>query len=145
MDDLVDIKKKIDATYANDLQKKLRAYALYFGVCTGLRRGNFMGMRVENLVPEAKTPHFKVTDNIVSGWSRGKKGVIVFENSTKTTSDEDGTIRLPLLQPSRDILIEVTSLLKQHLNAQDRLLDAHPDSSRGYFGSGFLKSVILNF
>ncbi len=133
MDDLKEIKKKIDATYTNDLQMKLRAYALFFGVCTGLRRGNLMGMKVENLLPDEKTPQFKVTDNIVSGWSRGVKGVIVFENATKTTSDEDGTIRLPMLQPSREVLVDVTSFLKQHLNAQDRLIDAHPDSTREYW------------
>jgi integrase len=133
IDDLKDIKNKIDATYANDPKKKLRAYALYFGVCTGLRRGNLMGMKVENLSPEDTVPNFKVTDNIVSGWSRGKRGVIVFENSTKTTSSEVGEIRLPMLQPSPEILIEVTSFLKQHLNAHDRLITAHPDSAREYW------------
>ncbi len=133
IDELKDIKNKIDVTYANDIHKKLRAYALYFGVCTGLRRGNLMGMKVENLFPDARVPNFKVTDNIVSGWSRGQKGVVIFENSTKTTSGEDGEISLPMIQPSADILVNVTSFLKQHLNAQSRLIDTHPDSAREYW------------
>jgi integrase len=117
--ELHEIKTKIDLTYGNDLGMKLRAYAMYLAVCTGIRRGNLLGLRSEDLHPQNEDPHFCTRDNIVSGWSRGLKGDVTLENSSKTIL---GTVKLPLLMPTPEILIEVASFLKTHIPANERLL-----------------------
>ncbi|MFN7903585.1 MAG: hypothetical protein ACK5P5_00225 [Pseudobdellovibrionaceae bacterium] len=83
-----EIKTAIDHTYKENLEMKKKAYAIFFGVCTGLRRGNLLGLIAECLHPDDEIPNFDLKDNIVSGWSRGEKGALVFEDSTKTTSGE---------------------------------------------------------
>lgn len=125
--DLSFIKERIDAVYENDLKMKLRAYALLFGVCTGLRRGNLLGLRAKHLFPEASTPHFQLADNIVNGWSRGIKGPVIFENASKMSAFEEGTVRIPLLQPSPAFLKDVAIFLKNNLEGETRLIDAGPD------------------
>lgn len=124
--DLFKIKENIDEVYKDKPDLKIRAYALYFGVATGLRRGNLLGMTADCLHPDAKVPYFEVKDNIVAGWSRGEKGSIIFEETTKMTSGE--TIKLPFIQPSKDVLIEVAKFLKQNIDAHERLLDCSPDT-----------------
>src|SRR5690606_9798336 len=83
-EDLLNIKLKIDERYGNEDPIKIRAYAIFFGVCTGLRRGNLLGIRTKNLYPNSEVPHFETSDNIVPGWSRGIAGNVTLENSTKT-------------------------------------------------------------
>ena len=122
-EDLLSIKLKIDKRYSGDLRMKARAYAIYFGVCTGLRRGNLLGLRIKNLRPNGDVPHFETCDNIVPGWSRGIKGTVILENSTKTFV---GTIKLPFVQPSREILCEVTKFLIEYCKPNDRLLNCSP-------------------
>ncbi|MBF0314321.1 MAG: hypothetical protein HQK50_07135 [Oligoflexia bacterium] len=126
--ELFDIKRKIDLAYAGEEFKpmKLRAYALYLGVCTGLRRGNILGIKPRDLYPESDLPHFEVGDNVVKGWSRGEGGVLIFEGCTKTTSDE--SIKLPLIQPSVEVLVEVATFLKDHLVGEEYILQCHPDT-----------------
>jgi hypothetical protein len=84
LEQVEDMKLKIDRAYKENPKMKLIAYGLYFGVITGLRRGNFAGMKVENIFPDAKTPYFLVRDNIISGQSRGRKGFITQKDATKT-------------------------------------------------------------
>ncbi|MEK7070654.1 MAG: hypothetical protein AAB966_02505 [Patescibacteria group bacterium] len=125
--DLFQIKERIEAIYQNNPKMKLRAYALFFGVCTGLRRGNLLGLRAKHLFPESNVPHFQLADNIVNGWSRGQKGPIVFENSSKMSAFEEGSICIPLIQPDTALLSDVATFLKANLPAESRLIDAHPD------------------
>jgi integrase len=125
--ELLAIKAAIDNTYQNNLKMKLRAYALYFGVCTGLRRGNLLGLRVKHLFPEANVPHFQLADNILNGWSRGIKGTIVLENSSKMSSFEEGSVRIPLIQPDKALIADVALLLKNNLSSESRLIEAQPD------------------
>lgn len=113
--------------YADNKELKLRAYAIYFGVCTGLRRGNILGMKAGSLYPDSELPYFEVGDDVVSGWSRGEKGTLIFQNSTKTTSGEE-IIKLPLLQPSRDILVEVATFLKNNIAPEEYILQCCPDT-----------------
>lgn len=123
--EVIEIKKRIDETYRSeiDLEKKLQAYAIYFGVCTGLRRGNLLGLHAEDLYPDAEVPYFVTRDNVVSGWSRGIKGTLTLGTCTKTSV---GTIALPMLQPSSEILVEVARFLKQHRKPEERLLRRNP-------------------
>ncbi len=127
-ENLFRIKELIDETYRNNVDMKLRAYALFFGICTGLRRGNLLGLRIKHLLPEAKVAHFQLADNIVNGWSRGKKGSILFENSSKMSTFEEGSVCIPLIQPSVEILKDVAYFLKNNLSAESRLVDAYPDA-----------------
>lgn len=127
-DEVIEIKECIDETYADDLEKKLIAYGIYFGPCTGLRQANLLGLKAKDLFPDHKVPHFRVSDSIVRGWSRGLKGYIKFENATKTTSQEDGEILLPLLQPSIEIVCEVARFLKKHYKSDERILPLSPNS-----------------
>lgn len=122
--DLEDIKIKIDKTYQEKPDMKLLAYGLYFGVITGLRRGNFAGMKAENLFPDAKIPYFLVRDNIISGRSRGKPGYITQKDATKTSSGKP--IAVQMVQPSIEIITEVARYLKTHLNAKDLLYPNKP-------------------
>lgn len=121
--DLLSIKEKIDTTYKENLSRKLEAYALYFGLCTGLRRGNILGLKAKNLHPDAEVPYFETEDNIVDGWSRGQSGKVVIKKATKTFV---GSVSLPMLMPSKDILIEVAGFLKSHLPADSYLIDRTP-------------------
>jgi len=127
VNDLVKIKEKIDKTFNNPKnprpEKLLEAYAMFFGVCTGLRQGNILGLKGEDLFPDHKIPHFRVSDNIVSGYSRGEQGAMVFENSTKTTfqEDEDEDILLPMIQPNKEIVVEVARYLKKNIGLKDRI------------------------
>ena len=125
--ELIEIKDLIDRTYQNDIKMKIRAYTLYFGVCTGLRRGNLLGLRARNLFPEASVPHFQLADNIVNGWSRGIKGTVILENSSKMSTFEEGTVCIPLIQPDRASITDVASFLKDNLPPESRLIDAQPD------------------
>ncbi|PIT98804.1 MAG: hypothetical protein COT74_14035 [Bdellovibrionales bacterium CG10_big_fil_rev_8_21_14_0_10_45_34] len=125
-DELNDIKDAIDKAYKDNLEMKKKAYAIFFGVCTGLRRGNLLGLNAECLHPDDDVPNFDLKDNIVSGWSRGEKGALVFEDATKTTSGE--RIQLPMVQPSPKILVDVARFLKKNIAPKDRLLDCHPDT-----------------
>jgi integrase len=118
--EVLNIKEKIDATYADNLKMKLRAYAIYIGVCSGIRRGNLLGLLVDDLQPDAEIPHLCTRDNIVAGWSRGEKGDIVLENSSKTIV---GVVKLPFLLPTPDILVEVARFLKAHIKPGERLLN----------------------
>lgn len=123
---MIEIKKKIDKTFHNNSKKKLRAYGFFFGVITGLRQGNVLGLKAEDLFPESEIPHYRVSDNVVSGYSRGQKGFIVFEDSTKTTTQEDEEIMLPLLQPSVEIAVEVAKFLKANYKPKDRICPGTP-------------------
>ncbi|MBL7672220.1 MAG: hypothetical protein JNM39_17205 [Bdellovibrionaceae bacterium] len=122
--DLEDIKIKIDKTYQEKPDMKLLAYGLYFGVITGLRRGNFAGMKAENLFPDTKIPYFLVRDNIISGRSRGKPGYITQKDATKTSSGKP--IAVQMVQPSIEIITEVARYLKTHLKAKDLLYPNKP-------------------
>lgn len=124
--DLIEIKKRIDKTYATCNTKKLEAYGYYLGLITGLRQGNVLGLKAEDLFPDSEVPHFRVTDNIVSGYSRGEKGSIIFENATKTTTQEDGEIVLPFIQPSLDVAIEVARFLKNSYQPKERVCPGSP-------------------
>jgi len=124
--DLHEIKARIDLVYQNNLKMKLRAYALLFGVCTGLRRGNLLGLRAKHLFPDSKVPYFQLADNIVSGWSRGQKGSIIFENSSKMSAFEEGSVCIPLIQPSPAMLCDVATFLKTNLAPESRLVNAQP-------------------
>lgn len=126
--ELLEIKNKIDLAYANNPKSKLRAYALYFGICTGLRRGNFLGLKAKHLFPNESIPFFQLADNIVKAWSRGHKGVMIFENASKMSSFEEGSVQIPLIQPSKSVVVEVASCLKNNLSPEQRLIQAHPDS-----------------
>jgi integrase len=126
VNELIEIKKKIDKTFDKFPEKKLQAHGYYFGVITGLRQGNVLGLKAEDLFPDHEIPHFRVSDNVVSGYSRGEKGHIVFENATKTTTQEDEEILLPLLQPSVEIAVEVARFLKSNYNPKDRICPGTP-------------------
>lgn len=126
--EVIGIKKSIDETYANNFEEKLIAYGIYLGLCTGLRQGNLLGLKSKDLFPDQKIPHFRVSDNIVRGWSRGLKGCITFEDATKTTSQEDGEILLPFLQPSEEIVCDVARFLKKHYRPDERILPLSPNS-----------------
>jgi len=121
LQELIEIKKKIDRTYAKNPKRLTKAYGYYFGVITGQRQGNVLGFKAEDLFPEATIPHFRVSDNIVSGYSRGQRGYIIFENATKTTTQEDDEILLPLIQPSRGIAVEVARHLKNSYKPKERI------------------------
>jgi len=125
LSDLENIKLKIDRRYKDDPKSKLLAYGLYFGVITGLRRGNFAGLKSENLFPDAKVPHFIVRDNVVSGRSRGHKGFIVQKDATKTSAGKP--IAINMVQPSIPIITEVARYLKCHLSPEDKLFPYLPD------------------
>ncbi len=122
--DIEDMKIKIDRTYKEKSEMKLLAYGLYFGVITGLRRGNFAGMKAENLFPDAKIPYFLVRDNIISGRSRGKKGYITQKDATKTSAGKP--IAVQMIQPSVEIITEVARYLKKHLADKDPLYPNKP-------------------
>lgn len=126
--ELLDIKNKIDLTYSNSPDQKLRAYSLYFGICTGLRRGNFLGLKGKHLFPDAQVPYFQLADNVVKAWSRGQNGVITFVNASKMSAFEEGSVQIPLIQPSKSVVCDVATYLKNNLSADSRLIDAHPDS-----------------
>lgn len=126
LEEVIEIKQKIDKTYETRPEEKAIAYGFYLGICTGLRQGNILGLKAENLYPDEAIPYFHVTDNIVSGWSRGIKGFVIFENATKTTSEEDGEVYLPFLQPSREIVCEVARYLKQCYRPHERILPLKP-------------------
>ena len=117
--EIEDMKVKIDRTYKENPKMKLLAYGLYFGVITGLRRGNFAGMKAENLFPDAKIPYFLVRDNIISGQSRGRKGYITQKDATKTSAGKP--IAVQMIQPSVVIITEVARYLKAHLAPTNRL------------------------
>lgn len=123
--EIEEIKIKIDRAYADRSNEKLIAYCLYFGVITGLRRGNFAGMKAENLFPDAKTPYFLVRDNIVSGRSRGIKGYITQKDATKTSAGKP--IAVPMVQPSIQVITEVARFIKANLEPSARLYPNNPD------------------
>lgn len=124
LEELFAIKEKIDATFARNLEMKLRAYGIYFGIGTGCRRGNLLGIKAKHLQPKGSpVPFYETANNVVDGWSRGQKGVIELEESTKTFV---GTIRLPLIQPSRETLVEVCEFLKSHLKDDEPIVACHP-------------------
>lgn len=126
VDDLIDMKKKIDATYANNLLMKVRAYGIYFGVGSGLRRGNLLGMESQDLQPDSELiPHFCTRHNIVDGSGRGKKGPQVLLYSSKTTV---GIVKLPMIQPSVGVLQEVARFLKAHLRPDEPIVKCHPST-----------------
>lgn len=124
-DEVLTIKELIDQTYKDDLTWKLRAYAMYFGVCTGLRRGNLLGLRSSSLHPDSEVPHFVTEDNIVEGWSRGIRGAVTLETCSKTFV---GAVTLPFIQPDVRILQEVARFLQMHLKPEDRLLSCAPST-----------------
>ncbi len=126
LNDLIEIKKRIDATYADAPEKKKKAYGFLMGIYTGLRQANILGLKAEDLFPENEIPHFRVSDSIVSGYSRGLKGSVTFINATKTTTQEDEEIVLPLLQPSVEIASEVATFLKANYEPKDRICPATP-------------------
>lgn len=124
--DLVAIKEKIDQTYKNDQEWKLKAYAIYFGICTGLRRGNLLGLKPKDMYPNATpTPYFETSDNIVSGWGRGEVGKATITNATKTFV---GNVTLPFVQPSADVLVEVAKYIKENSNPNEYILSCFPDT-----------------
>ncbi|OQW53858.1 MAG: hypothetical protein A4S09_06475 [Proteobacteria bacterium SG_bin7] len=123
---MTQMKSKIDIHYAGNPEWKLKSYAMLFGIYTGLRRGNLLGLYAENLHPEASPPHFQVKDNVVSGWSRGQKGTIVLEDATKTSHDEN--VKIPFIQPSKETITEVAHFLKKNLTPKQRLLSCNPDT-----------------
>jgi integrase len=125
-DEIQAIKERIDKTYAAKPDKKLEAYGFLFGVMSGLRRGNILGLKADDLFPDHEVPHFRVSDNIVPGYSRGLKGPQTFENATKTTTQEDEEVILPLLQPSVEIASEVTRYLKSRYRPTERICPSTP-------------------
>lgn len=64
----------------------------------------------------------------MKAWSRGQKGVLTFENASKMSAFEEGSIQIPLIQPSKSVVVEVATYLKNNLSAEQRLIEAHPDS-----------------
>jgi integrase len=122
-EELYEIKKKIDLTFPvtgkltplalkENKKWKLRAYAIFLGCCMGLRRGNIIGLKAEDLHPENEVPHLITSDNIVVGYSRAEKGAMKLENSTKTFK---GRVVLPFIQPDVDILVEVATYIKSEV------------------------------
>lgn len=124
LDDLKTIKRKIDKRFEEEPDKKLNAYCLYFGVITGLRKGNFCGLRVEDILPEEKIPHFIVRDNVISGRSRGIKGYIVQENATKTSAGN--AIEIPMVQPDLKTIVEVAKFIRKYRKPGERLFTKTP-------------------
>lgn len=123
LDELAEIKTKIDATYntADQLQWKLRAYGIYLGsYCFGLRVGNVLGMPTANLLPDDEVPHAQLKDNVVAGWSRGLRGDLRIENATKTSYDEN--VKIPFILPSVEICQNVSRFLKMHIGPQEPIL-----------------------
>ncbi len=59
----------------------------------------------------------------MDGWSRGVRGTVELEEATKTFI---GTIRLPLIQPSVEVLGDVCRFLKENLDPEDHIVDCHP-------------------
>ena len=131
-DDLIKIKEAIDKTYKDNMPLKLRAYALYFGVCTGLRRGNILGLRVSDLYPDKGKPYFTTRDNILPGWAEGVKGDVIRLTETKTFV---GVASLPMLQPSPSILSEVAAFLIANLKSDDRLIECNSSSVGRYWAA----------
>jgi integrase len=140
--ELYDIKKKVDAQYAiskedtkdeklDKKKRKLQAYAIFLGCCMGLRRGNIIGLRVEDLFPENEIPHLVTKDNIVSGYSRGEEGAYRLVNATKAFK---GRVELPFIQPDVDLLVEVAKYIKEHLKkgyilpGNSQFNTIHPDT-----------------
>ncbi len=122
--DLLEIKKKIDLTFAGsaNLQTKLRAYGILLGCyCMGLRVGNVLGLPVKNLFPDAEVPHLQLKDNVVSGWSRGIPGQIKIEDATKTSHDEN--IKLPFLIPSKEFCLDIARFLITHKHPDEPLVN----------------------
>ena len=126
IDDLYNIKKQIDRKYTNNLKMKLRAYGLYIGVITGVRRANLLGIKVKDLRIEADIPHFEVNLAVYKGWNFRKKGTQELHGATKTTLDEE--IKIPLLAPDTDLAVEVCKFLIEHLNEDDRIVSCYPDT-----------------
>lgn len=124
--EVTEIKKKIDKACENSPKKKLQAYGYFFGVITGLWQGNVLGLKGEDLFPDSEIPQFRVSDNVVSGYSRGEKGSIVFVIATKTKTQEDEEIFLPLIQPSLEIAVEVARYLKTNYKPKDRVCPSSP-------------------
>lgn len=60
IDELLDMKKRIDSVYQDNLKWKLRAYGIYFGVGSGLRRGNLLGMEAQDLQPDSDLRWFEL-------------------------------------------------------------------------------------
>lgn len=125
-DDIYLMKKTADSLFKgkDELEWKIRAYAMIFGICTGLRRGNLLGLRARNLHPDASIPHFEVEDNVVSGHSRLEVGVLVHKYATKTTVGE--VIALPMLQPDSKTLREIARFLKEQFRPDERILNCNP-------------------
>ena len=123
--ELVEIKRRIDATFSHnteeDLKWKLRAYGIFLGCfCFGLRIGNVLGLPAGNLFPNADVPYAQLKDNVVSGWSRGLKGDITIENATKTSYDDN--VKVPFLLPSVKICQELAVFLMTHIPADEPIL-----------------------
>jgi integrase len=121
--ELYDMKTKIDETYPDGSVWKLRAYAIFFGVCTGLRKGNVLGMRGKHLHPGAEPPHFETGDNVICGSARGFVGALFLPLQTKTF---EGSVKIPLIQPDRDTAVQVVQYLKQHVLPNDYILKCYP-------------------
>lgn len=121
LEDLFTIKKKIDECYKRpiDLQKKINAYCLYFGVITGLRKGNYCGLLVRDILPDEPVPYFIVRDNIISGRSRGISGYIIQENATKTSAGS--AIEIPMVQPDVKTIVSVAKFIRKHREKDERL------------------------
>jgi|GEM_PF-2093125 len=122
-EDLYEIKKKIDLAYPvtgkldpEDLKDnkkwKLRAYAIFLGFCMGLRRGNIIGLKAEDLHPDNEVPYLVTIDNIVVGHSRAEKGALKLENSTKIFK---GRVELPFIQPDVETIVEVAIYIKSEV------------------------------
>lgn len=136
-DELLEIKGLIDKTYALEKGEahevaerkhvmKRRAYTFYLGLCLGLRRGNILGLKAENLKPRADVPHVTTKDNIVTAWSRtGSSEKLILENSTKTFK---GSVSLPLIMPDLKTLQEVCDFLIAHTPKGEYLVECYPDS-----------------
>lgn len=95
-------------------------------IVNGIISFNLLGLKAEDLFPESEIPHFRVSDNVVSGYSRGEKGFVVFENATKTTTQEDEEILLPLIQPSLEIAVEIAKYLKSNYKPKERICPGTP-------------------
>lgn len=125
IEELLSIKLKIDETYTEKPERKLRAYGILFGVYTGVRRGNLLGLKAKNIFPDDEVPHFEIADNVVPGYSRGQKGVFVAPIATKTSAGDK--IALPLLQPDEKVVVEVARYLKANLKPEQPLLKCDPN------------------
>lgn len=126
LDDLYDIKGKIDEAYKDDEDFKYKAYCLYLGICIGIRRGNLLGLKGGNLHPEAEVPYFEVVDSVLSGWAFKMSGSVVIENATKTSEGE--TYKIPFIAPDIDTILEVVRFIKARCPDENRLLECYPDT-----------------